>query len=170
MGPLGPPWGPMGPRGVPMGPREALSHCPPQQGDSNLGWVGGHHWGLSWRDRPPAPKTRISGEVFAEGSAPWSKPSLDLGPKGPQGAPWAPMGAQGALFTGDFPIALRGLLGGAREGSLHWFPLRRGRPEGPRIQSNNLSHLPGCHGSRAPSVQGSCFPICSHTTAGHVGQ
>ena len=65
------------------------------------------------------PKNRISGEVFAEGSAPWSKPSLDLGPKGPkgpQGAPWgpmgppwgAPMGAQGALFTGDFPIALRG--------------------------------------------------------------
>ena len=26
---------------------------PPQQGDSNLGWVGGHQWGLSWRDRPP---------------------------------------------------------------------------------------------------------------------
>ena len=26
----------------------------PQQGDSNLGWVGGHKWGLSWRDRPPA--------------------------------------------------------------------------------------------------------------------
>ena len=40
------------------------------------------------------------------------------GPMGPHGAPWAPMGAQGAqgtLFTGDFPIALRGLLGGARE-------------------------------------------------------
>ena len=32
------------------------------------------------------------------------------GPKGPHGAPigppWAPMGAQGALFTGDFPISL----------------------------------------------------------------
>ena len=26
---------------------------PPQQGDSNLGWVGGHQWGQSWRDRPP---------------------------------------------------------------------------------------------------------------------
>ena len=131
---------------------------PPQQGDSNLGWVGGHQWGLSWRDRPPParpqalcdfhtrtlcesqksdfwggfcrrqrplvetelgnPKSRISGEVFAEGSAPWSKPSLEIpkvgflgrclpkaaplgrnrawiwaprgprGPKGPQGAPW----------------------------------------------------------------------------------
>ena len=52
------------------------------------------------------------------------------GPKGPQGAPWGPMGppwapmgaqgAQGALFTGDFPIALRGLLGGAREGRGPW--------------------------------------------------
>ena len=39
----------------------------------------------------------------------------DLGPKGPQGAQGA-QGALGALFTGDFPIALRGLLGGAREG------------------------------------------------------
>ena len=25
----------------------------PSRGDSNLGWVGGHQWGLSWRDRPP---------------------------------------------------------------------------------------------------------------------
>ena len=65
----------------------AAWRLPPQQGDSNLGWVGGHQWGLSWRDRPPAPaarrlcvistqghcvspKSRISGEVFAEGSAP----------------------------------------------------------------------------------------------------
>ena len=65
-----------------------------------------------------SPKSRISGEVFAEGSAPWSKPSLEIpkvgflgrclpkaappgrnrawiwaprgprGPKGPHGAPW----------------------------------------------------------------------------------
>ena len=34
---------------------------PPQQGDSNLGWVGGHQWGRSWRDRPPAhrPPTQV---------------------------------------------------------------------------------------------------------------
>ena len=35
---------------------------------------------------------------------------------GPLGPPPGAQGAQGALFTGDFPIALRGLLGGAREG------------------------------------------------------
>ena len=37
-----------------------------------------------WPHGPP-PKSRISGEVFAEGSAPWSKPSLDWAPRGPRG-------------------------------------------------------------------------------------
>ena len=35
---------------------ESLTKCfliPLQQRDSNLGWVRGHQWGLSWRDRPP---------------------------------------------------------------------------------------------------------------------
>ena len=34
---------------------------PPQQGDSNLGWVGGHQWGQSWRDRPPAARRPPAG-------------------------------------------------------------------------------------------------------------
>ena len=76
MGPPGPPWdptgahggGPKGPKG-PKGPLGPLGPCwgvpvravytgPPQQGDSNLGWVGGHQWGLSWRDRPPPAAAR----------------------------------------------------------------------------------------------------------------
>ena len=88
MRPMGPP---RGSKGTPCGYFPQSSCLPPQQGDSNLGWVGGHQWGLSWRDRPPArrppagtrrlcviftqghcviAKSRISGEVFAEGSAP----------------------------------------------------------------------------------------------------
>ena len=46
-------WGGLlGPKGS-QGPSGFTCHLP-QQGDSNLGWVDGHRWGLSWRDRPPA--------------------------------------------------------------------------------------------------------------------
>ena len=37
----------------PAGTPEGLC-SPPQQRDSNLGWVGGHQWGQSWRDRTTA--------------------------------------------------------------------------------------------------------------------
>ena len=61
------------------------------------------------RRRPP--KSRISGEVFAEGSAPWSKPSLEIVKVGflgrclPKAAPpgrhrawiWAPRGPRGPM-------------------------------------------------------------------------
>ena len=56
------PMGAMGPHGVFLaGPDGAH---PPQQGNSNLGWVGGHQWGLSWRDRPaPAARRPPAGSV-----------------------------------------------------------------------------------------------------------
>ena len=166
------------------------------------------------------PKNRISGEVFAEGSAPWSKPSLEIpkvgflgrclpkaaplgrnrawiwaprgprGPKGPQGAPWGPMGppwapmgaqgAQGALFTGDFPIALCGLLGGAREGSLHWLvsvtiPLQLGsllqcfllRALTSEVGGSGLEAAAVCHTLHHRPVQPA---LTGHPPAGHVGQ
>ena len=46
--------------------------------------------------------------------------SPDTAPHSPPSPPVPPCSPFVALFTGDFPIALRGLLGGAREGSLHW--------------------------------------------------
>ena len=41
---------------------------PPQQGDSNLGRVGGHQWGQSWRDRPPPPAARPQGVLAGPGT------------------------------------------------------------------------------------------------------
>ena len=36
-----------------MGPILGIVNPLPQQGDSNLGWVGGHQWSQSWRERRP---------------------------------------------------------------------------------------------------------------------
>ena len=47
------------------------SDNPPQQGDSDLGWVGGHQWGPSWRDRPPParpPPARPQGVLAGPGT------------------------------------------------------------------------------------------------------
>ena len=66
------------------------------------------------------PKNANFGEIFENGHPQPGRIWPDLGPKGPkgpQGAPWGPMGAQGAQGAQG---ALGALLGGAREGSLHW--------------------------------------------------
>ena len=49
-------------------PIPPIPHGPSQQGDSNLGWVGGHQWGPSWRDRPPPPAARPQGVLAGPGT------------------------------------------------------------------------------------------------------
>ena len=60
----------------------------PQQGDSNLGWVVGHQWGRSWRDRPPA--ARPSAQVCWLGLEHQGTPSHTFSP--PNGLPFHHLG------------------------------------------------------------------------------
>ena len=79
-----------------------------------------------WTPKPPfwtpqMPKMSIFVKFLKMDTTPRS-PGLEnhppRGPKGPLGAPWGPKGPKGPKGP------LGALLGGAREGSLHWFSLR----------------------------------------------
>ena len=103
------PWGPLGPHGTPMGTQGALEAL--FTGDFPIAMGAPtstpylHPMSGFWGGYPKGSATEQATRPFP--------PFPPIPP--PLVPPCSPFVA---LFTGDFPIALRGLLRGAREGSL----------------------------------------------------
>ena len=112
--PIGAPSGPMGPHGAPWGPMGA--HGPYGAPWGPMGpWapMGGGMGGGSVKRALPLKNCKMPMfGIFLKMDRPHHG---GFGPQGAQGAPRGPKGPQGAQG------ALGALLGGAREGSLHWY-------------------------------------------------
>ena len=145
-GTQGVPWGPpQGTPGAPAGgvPVRAVYTGPPQQGDRNLGWVSGHQWGRSWRDRPPPARRPPAG------CAGWAR-----NPKGPQVTPFChQMGRHPTIW--DFKTGIR-----------HRIPARIS-PCGSRGLNPNFSHHTPCvwvlvleHPVPPPPASSRLFLLC----------
>ena len=82
----------------------------PKNAKKSIFWEGFHFF-----PRPIAMDLGPQGPKGPLGAprGPWGPLGPPKGPKGAQGAPWGPLGPLGPL------------LGGAREGSLHWYELHR---------------------------------------------